>query len=48
MKKVETWFRSQNWKAQPFQKQCWKAYAEGKSGDGVESRGKVQVGVNQP
>lgn len=32
MKKVETWFRSQNWKAQPFQKQCWKAYAEGKSG----------------
>jgi len=32
MKKVETWFRSQNWKAQSFQKQCWKAYAEGKSG----------------
>lgn len=32
MKGVENWFKSQNWKAQSFQKQCWKAYAEGKSG----------------
>jgi ATP-dependent Lhr-like helicase len=32
MKEVENWFKSQNWKAQSFQKQSWKAYAEGKSG----------------
>jgi len=32
MKGVENWFKSRNWKAQSFQKQCWKAYAEGKSG----------------
>ena len=32
MKGVENWFKSQNWKAQSFQKKCWKAYAEGKSG----------------
>ena len=32
MKFVEQWFKTQNWKVQPFQKQCWKAYASGKSG----------------
>lgn len=26
------WFKSNNWEPQPFQKQCWKAYKEGKSG----------------
>lgn len=26
------WFKSNNWDPQPFQKQCWKAYKEGKSG----------------
>ena len=32
MKKVKDWFDAQGWKAQPFQQQCWKAYAEGKNG----------------
>ncbi|MGB2513321.1 MAG: ligase-associated DNA damage response DEXH box helicase [Flavobacteriaceae bacterium] len=26
------WFKSNDWEPQPFQKQCWKAYKEGKSG----------------
>ena len=29
---VEQWFKSQNWEVQAFQKQCWKAYSQGKSG----------------
>lgn len=29
---VAQWFRSNNWKPQSFQKQCWKAYTAGKSG----------------
>ena len=29
---VAQWFKSNNWEPQPFQKQCWKAYKEGKSG----------------
>ena len=32
MKRIEEWFKSQNWEAQAFQKKCWKAYAQGKSG----------------
>ena len=32
MKNIEQWFKEQNWKVQAFQKQCWKAYAQGKSG----------------
>lgn len=32
MKSVEQWFKSKNWKIQTFQKQCWNAYARGKSG----------------
>ena len=32
MKIIEQWFESQNWKVQAFQKQCWKAYAQGNSG----------------
>ncbi|MDG2108329.1 MAG: ligase-associated DNA damage response DEXH box helicase [Flavobacteriaceae bacterium] len=32
MKIIKQWFESQNWKVQAFQKQCWKAYAQGKSG----------------
>lgn len=32
MKVIKQWFESQNWKVQAFQKQCWKAYAQGKSG----------------
>ena len=32
MKIIKQWFESQNWKVQVFQKQCWKAYAQGKSG----------------
>ena len=32
MKIIKQWFESQNWKVQAFQKQCWKAYAQGKCG----------------
>jgi ATP-dependent Lhr-like helicase len=32
MNSVEQWFKSQNWEVQSFQKQCWKAYSQGKSG----------------
>tara|TARA_Y100000385_G_scaffold130480_1_gene135796 strand:- start:883 stop:3300 length:2418 start_codon:yes stop_codon:yes gene_type:complete len=32
MKIIKQWFESQNWKVQAFQKQCWKAYAQGNSG----------------
>tara|TARA_B100000989_G_scaffold296452_1_gene279731 strand:+ start:1688 stop:4105 length:2418 start_codon:yes stop_codon:yes gene_type:complete len=32
MKIIKQWFKSQNWKVQAFQKECWKAYAQGKSG----------------
>ena len=32
MNSVEQWFKSQNWEVQAFQKQCWKAYSQGKSG----------------
>ena len=32
MKIIKQWFESQNWKVQAFQKKCWKAYAQGKSG----------------
>ena len=32
MKIIKKWFELQNWKVQAFQKQCWKAYAQGKSG----------------
>ena len=32
MKIIKQWFESQNWKVQVFQKQCWKAYAQGNSG----------------
>ena len=29
---VDQWFKSNNWQPQSFQKECWKAYASGKSG----------------
>ena len=32
MKIIKQWFELQNWEVQAFQKQCWKAYAQGKSG----------------
>ena len=32
MKNIEQWFKEQNWNAQTFQKQCWKAYTNGQSG----------------
>lgn len=32
MKAINTWFIDQGWKAQVFQKKCWKAYKEGKNG----------------
>jgi len=32
MKEVEAWFRRSSWKAQAFQKEAWKAYANGLSG----------------
>ena len=32
MKAVNEWFTDQGWTAQPFQKQCWKAYNAGKNG----------------
>ena len=32
MKNIEQWFKEQNWNAQTFQKQCWKAYTHGQSG----------------
>ena len=32
MNTVEQWFKSQNWEVQAFQKHCWKAYSQGKSG----------------
>ena len=30
--KVLTWFKNKGWEAQNFQKECWKAYSEGKNG----------------
>ena len=32
MKNIEQLFKEQNWNAQTFQKQCWKAYTNGQSG----------------
>ncbi len=32
MNKVLKWFKNKGWKAQNFQKECWKAYSEGKNG----------------
>ena len=32
MKKVADWFKARGWRPQPFQKECWKAYGEGKNG----------------
>lgn len=32
MKEVEVWFRNNGWKPQAFQKEAWKAYAQGESG----------------
>ena len=32
MNKVITWFKNKGWEAQNFQKECWKAYSEGKNG----------------
>ena len=32
MKKVADWFKARDWRPQPFQKECWKAYGEGKNG----------------
>ena len=32
MNKVLTWFKNKGWEAQNFQKECWKAYSEGKNG----------------
>lgn len=32
MKAANTWFKSLGWKAAPFQKEAWKAYADGYSG----------------
>ena len=29
---IEAWFAQQGWQPQPFQKQCWQAYLEGRSG----------------
>ena len=29
---IQKWFKSQGWVPQEFQKQCWKAYAEGNNG----------------
>ncbi len=32
MTTVRQWFKAQGWKPQTFQKECWKAYEEGKNG----------------
>ena len=32
MNKIKGWFKDQEWKPQAFQKECWKAYLEGKNG----------------
>ena len=32
MNKVLKWFKKRGWNAQKFQKECWKAYSEGKNG----------------
>ena len=32
MNKVLKWFKKRGWNAQKFQKECWKAYSEGKDG----------------
>ncbi|MFQ6538842.1 MULTISPECIES: ligase-associated DNA damage response DEXH box helicase [Aphanothece] len=29
---IETWFQQQGWTPLPFQRQCWRAYLEGRSG----------------
>ena len=29
---IEAWFARQGWQPQPFQRQCWQAYLEGRSG----------------
>ena len=32
MTTVRQWFKAQGWTPQTFQKDCWKAYGEGKNG----------------
>ena len=32
MKEVTQWFCEQGWRPQAFQKECWKAYDQGKNG----------------
>ena len=32
MTTIRQWFIEQGWKPQPFQKECWKAYSDGKNG----------------
>ena len=32
MKEVTQWFGEQGWRPQAFQKECWKAYAQGLNG----------------
>ena len=32
MNNVLKWFKKRGWNAQKFQKECWKAYSEGKNG----------------
>ena len=32
MTTVQKWFENKKWTPQDFQKKCWKAYSEGKSG----------------
>ena len=29
---IEAWFTQQGWRPMPFQRQCWKAYLQGRSG----------------
>lgn len=32
MTSIQQWFKTQGWRPQPFQKQCWEAYLAGKNG----------------
>ncbi|MCT0212590.1 ligase-associated DNA damage response DEXH box helicase [Synechococcus sp. CS-1327] len=32
LRPIEDWFRQQGWRPMPFQRQCWKAYLEGRDG----------------
>ena len=32
MREVTQWFGEQGWRPQAFQKECWKAYDQGKNG----------------